>query len=111
MDYLIVTPGRITREDGTIFELELRYVPHRYVAEPSQFDAYWRAVEATAPDEPELLASLVIDDFNNEVVPRWVQVILRPVILASDKTAGKTTIMMEDCQPKWQGADRFRGPV
>ena len=99
LDYVVSLSGLVGRGDeGT--RVSLRYIPDRWVLDPAGLDAYLDALAGGAPGALEDLAVMVLDDINNEVVARWVQVVV------SAPTEGRAPVdhhdvMLEDRQPKW----------
>ncbi|WP_353860369.1 hypothetical protein [Azospirillum formosense] len=97
-DYLVELHGEPA--PGTL--LTLRYVPDRSIATPDGVAAYLGALSDTAVAAgPEALAIAVLDDLNNELIPRWVEVTVeraRPVPLR---------VVVEDRQPGWDNPHLF----
>ncbi|WP_448206592.1 hypothetical protein [Azospirillum sp. sgz302134] len=96
-DYLVELAG----EPAPGTRLTVRYVPDRVVMEPGGFGAYLPALADLAAEGLEVLALAVLDDLNNELVPRWAEV-----------TAERTTplphrIVVEDRQPTWDNPHLF----
>lgn len=91
-DYLVRIEGGLA--GGTV-RLVLHYVPHRLILRERAFHAYLSALEndwADAPPEPEHLALAVLADLNDELVPRWLQIVI---------ATGDHRVLVEDKQPKW----------
>lgn len=89
LDYLVavdtaVSPNRVIR---------LRYVPDKLLLRPHTFETYLSAITATDDIPSEELALAIIEDINNEVVPRWVQVQV--------ENGGVYRVLIEDRQPNW----------
>lgn len=74
----------------------IRYVPDKRVLDVAASEAYWRHADLGA-GAPETLAATMLADFNNEVVPRWIQVEV------TDITHGHQAAVT-DRQPKWDNA-------
>ncbi|KAA0579740.1 hypothetical protein FZ983_15110 [Azospirillum sp. B21] len=89
-DYLVELRGEPMA--GT--RLTLRLVPDRLVPEPASVAAYL-AEFAGFTDGLEALALAILDDLNNELVPRWVE-----VVLESDMPLPHR-VVIEDRQPNW----------
>jgi len=75
---------------GADFRLAVDYVPDKLILRPHALDDY---VAGLGGDTLEALAVTILDDFNNEVVPRWVRI--RIARGATHQT------LLEDRQPKW----------
>ncbi len=96
LDY-IAPPGEALHWQ---IDLKLRYIPDRLILDATSFHPYvsnllmlkWRSLEQ--------LASSVIEDFNNELVPCWVRVIAVGSVGQGDQTT-RHTVYCEDRQPRW----------
>lgn len=103
-DYLVELTGEPT--PGT--RLTLRYVPDRVVATPDGMAAYLAALAGGGGDDgdgggggPEALALGVLDDVNNELVPRWAEVTVERA------TPLPHRVVVEDRQPAWDNPQIF----
>jgi len=83
-----------TLADGT--RLAVDFVPDRLVLVPDSFAAFLAALETGSWPGLEALVLAVLDDFNNELVPRWVQV-------AAWRQTGRANQLAsaDDRQPDW----------
>ncbi len=90
-DYVITLRG--TLDFGDRGELVLRYVPDKYVLPRAAFSEYCSIMARQDWPMPESRANEVLDDMNNELVPRWVSV--RLIALDGHE------IVLEDRQPDW----------
>ena len=81
--------------------IRLRYVPDKLLLRPDAFETYLSAI--TAADDPpaEELALAIIEDINNEVVPRWVQVQIENGAPGTEPGSGAYRVLIEDRQPNW----------
>jgi hypothetical protein len=79
--------------------LSLRYVPDRTVLDAPSWDRYTAALDPA--DAPETLAVAVLDDINNELVPRWVQVVVERTHPTAEAGAPRHHVVVEDAQPDW----------
>ncbi len=94
IDYLTRLDRPLSGEELSI---AVSYVPDKWLLDPKGFDAYLATLAPRAWDTLQALALAVLDDINNEVVPRWVQVKV-------DETCAdgaRTEIIVEDRQPRW----------
>jgi len=89
-DFLVELRG----EPAAGTRLTLRLVPDALVLEPAGFAAYL-GESAGLPDDLETLAMTVLDDLNNELVPRWVE------ITVERDTPFAHRVVIEDRQPNW----------
>ncbi len=87
LDYVVELEGAVGGAS-----VRVRYVPDREVVSADAFARYLAVVEGLAWETLEAMAAAVLDDVNNEAVPRWVQVTAR-----RDGHA----VMQEDRQPQW----------
>ena len=87
------------------FAIVLRYVPDKLLIEPTSLTEYlakYRAsAGADAATHPETVALALLDDINNDIVPRWVQITVRSV---ADGPAPAECVVLEDRQPNWANA-------
>ena len=110
-ELLALSPSPDPRHDylaalsGTVGEamVEVCYVPDRLIVSPHSLAAYFAALPADAGVEE--LALRVLDDFNNELVPRWARVTARR------KLPLPHWAMVEDRQPGWTPAAGFTPPA
>ncbi|MCR9220810.1 MAG: hypothetical protein NXI21_11335 [Alphaproteobacteria bacterium] len=99
IDYLVRLEGETTgaRDHGGPARVVLSYVPDKRIVRQAAFRDYLAGltgIEAGA-NLPERLALRILGDFNDELVPRWVQ-----VVVATPGDAGHR-VLVEDRQPKW----------
>lgn len=98
LDYLVTAHGQVDTANGPA-EVRLRWVPGRWILDPAGLDT-WLAALADGPwTTVEALASVMLDDINNEAVPRWLE-----VTVTSTRTIGSLThhaVRLEDRQPDW----------
>ncbi len=94
LDYLTMLDGIAAKVPVRV---TVRYVPGKDILTPRSFHRYLAALGDDAKQPLEQLASTILDDFNNEIVPRWVQIRL------ARQGAGEPDhhVLIEDRQPKW----------
>ena len=96
LDYLCHLDGNLG--DATATKVSLRYVPGKLVLNTEALGIYLCNVEPDGNLSLEALAALILDDLNNELVPRWIQVVL----IADDHSLDRGhRVLLEDRQPKW----------
>ena len=96
LDYLCHLEGNLGEASTT--RVSLRYVPGKLVLDTEALGLYLCSVEPQERQSLEALAALLLDDLNNELVPRWIQVIL----YADDHSLDRGhRVLLEDRQPKW----------
>ncbi|MDW3208025.1 MAG: hypothetical protein R8L07_21015 [Alphaproteobacteria bacterium] len=93
VDYLCKVIG-MTVDGGA--SLQLRYVPDKLLLQEDAFGVYLAAL----PDAESLesLAAMVLDDLNNELVPRFLQI---RVAASEDGLDSGHAVLMEDRRPRW----------
>ncbi len=89
IDYLVRLAGRLTAETT----LTVCYVPDKLIVARAAFERYLAALGDHDWPAPEALAVATLGDFNNELVPRWVSVIVE---------RDRHQVVVEDRQPGWQ---------
>lgn len=94
-DYLVELRG----EPVAGLHLTVRYVPDRLVTTPDAFAAYVASVPVDGTLEG--LALAVLDDVNNELVPRWAEV------TAERAAPVPHRVLVEDRQPNWDNPHLF----
>ena len=78
--------------------LIVRYIPDAFILNGESFDDYCALLLARKWASLEDLAGTIIDDFNNELIPRWIEITLK-TSLPGNKTGYQ--VIMEDRQPAW----------
>ncbi len=81
--------------------VRLRYVPDKLILDRDAFVEYLATLAPPADAAPETLALALLDEINNEIVPRWVQIALSAV---TDDTPVETVILA-DRQPNWDNPE------
>jgi 7-cyano-7-deazaguanine reductase len=95
LDYVVELTGTVAT--GTV---TVRYVPDRWLLDSQAFHNYLENLKNSNIETPEATGIAILDDFNNEVVPRWLQVTL--ALPGGDGTArAEHRILLEDRQPNW----------
>lgn len=98
-DYVVSLQGKLGVEAlGGEVILGLRYVPDREIVLDPDMDAYLTSVSGQAWSSIEEFAAAVLADLNNELVPRWVSVV---VTLRRPRGSAEHTVIVEDRQPNW----------
>ncbi len=98
IDYIVGLHGfTIAMAGRDAIEVVLRYVPDRMVIEEAAWAHYLGELSAPDGARIEELATTILDDVANEVVPRWLG-----VSLERQSGAGPClSVMVEDRQPQW----------
>lgn len=87
-------------------DLEIHYVPDRYVLGAKSFEAYLACLEQHSWETPEALGACALNDINNELICRWLQI--RITIDSTQDPARKFLkhrVLLEDCQPGWNNPE------
>ncbi len=99
LDFLVSLEGRLTSPAGRV---ALRYVPDRLILEPAAFHDYLALLAGREGPNAEDVAVAVLQDINNEVVPRWAQVRVAEESGSGDRNDGNGhRVLVEDRQPNW----------
>ncbi|MAI11507.1 MAG: hypothetical protein CBD27_05185 [Rhodospirillaceae bacterium TMED167] len=98
-DYLVSLGGRLTMEDHGTFDVRVTYVPDSCILNVTSLHSYLAALANFPEMTPELSGKTLLEDANNELVPRWVRVTLigRP----EAETVGSYRCLFQDNQPNW----------
>lgn len=94
-DYLVGLEGMVG--DAAV---KVRYVPDRLTATAESAAGYFAALDTNA--SVEAVALMVLDDFNNELVPRWIEVLVK-----RDQPL-RHWAQVEDQQPGWDNPAALR---
>ena len=98
LDYVVTLSGRLGGSEAA--RVAIRYVPDRAILEEGCFVAYLDALAGTDWPTLEAAATAILDDLNNELVARWVQ-----VTVSADADGGEHgiehSVYLEDRQPTW----------
>lgn len=97
LDFVIVLDGIAPRAGCRV---RLRYVPDKLILDRDAFLDYLATLAPPPGGATENLALALLDEINNEIVPRWVQIALSAV---TDDVPVETVILT-DRQPNWDNA-------
>ncbi len=101
LDYVISIAGHMaTHGEVDSSAVNLRYVPDKVILNPSTFGRYLDALGTMKWEALEEAATAVLNDVNNELIARWVQV----SISAPDQVhpgIDRHEVLLEDHQPNW----------
>lgn len=100
IDYVSTLEGALAWDAGNA-RIVIRYVPDRIILRPDGIGTYMEALTQIDWKNLEALATAILDDINNEVVARWVQVTVFEDAPDQDKVDAHS-VMLEDRQPKWE---------
>ncbi len=97
LDYVISLGGGVSHAvHPAPLSVLLRYVPDKRIVEPPSFMAYLKALDEAPLASVEAVGVAILEDVSNEVVPRWLQ-----VLVSAESDDPQYTVLLEDRQPKW----------
>ncbi|MDG2032571.1 MAG: hypothetical protein P8J29_01415 [Rhodospirillales bacterium] len=98
-DYLVSLGGRLTMEYHGTFDIRVTYIPDSFILNVTSLHSYLTALGNSPEMTPERSGKTLLEDANNELVPRWIRVTLigRPEV----ETTGSYRCLFQDCQPNW----------
>ncbi len=82
--------------DQEVSQVRIMYIPDHLVLRRESLRTYLDIVSNLDQGSLESLAVKLLDDFNNEIVPRWVQI---------DIIYNGTQITATDRQPSWENSN------
>ena len=94
LDYLT----ELRKQLSSTLRVTLTYVPDKLLLRPEAFNGYLKAALPTIAEPYESFAHVLLEDVNNEVVPRWLKI---EIISETNPTR---RIVLIDSQPKWNNA-------
>ncbi len=103
-DYLSALSGSFAssgEENSGLYAFHICYVPDRYVLEPDGLSCYLAQMGRQQWSSVELIATTLLRDLQNEIIPRWVQVTVELKLPALEHL-DQQVITVEDAQPGWQ---------
>ena len=104
LDYVISITGHMaTPGEVDSSAIHLRYVPDKAILNPASFGRYLDALGTLAWKTLEEVAAAILNDVNNELITRWLQV----SISAPDQVhhgIDRHEVLLEDRQPNWDNA-------
>tara|TARA_B100000674_G_scaffold460631_1_gene438885 strand:+ start:1311 stop:1712 length:402 start_codon:yes stop_codon:yes gene_type:complete len=101
IDYVVTLQSNLTgAKDVFPARLTLRYVPDRLILKTNSLAEYYAEIANIEFENFEAAAVLLMDDFNNELVPRWISLRLDKQTADNDQVFHHETAL-EDRQPKW----------
>lgn len=102
LDYVVTLKGS---DQNRAIEVSFRYIPDKVILDTNGFTPYLQAVLDSAATLEEAGTTL-LDDMNNELVARWLQVNLSQ----QKPDRSEHLVVLEDHQPHWNNPhlkDRF----
>tara|TARA_B100000749_G_scaffold245983_1_gene208648 strand:+ start:408 stop:809 length:402 start_codon:yes stop_codon:yes gene_type:complete len=101
VDYVVTLQSNLTGVENVFpARMTLRYVPDRLILKTDCLADYYAEISTITIESFEAAAVLLMDDFNNELVPRWISLRLDKQTADNDQVFHHETAL-EDRQPKW----------
>ena len=104
LDYVISISGEMSAHASSdVSTVHLRYVPDKVILETAAFGQYLNALSGLSWTSLEEAAAAVLNDVNNELIARWVQVAIAAPTL-HQIGIDRHEVLLEDRQPQWDNA-------
>ena len=94
LDYLT----ELRKQLSSTLSITLTYVPDKLLLRPEAFIGYLEVALPTLAEPYESFAHVFLEDVNNEVVPRWLR-----VVVISERIPTRRIVLI-DSQPNWNNA-------
>lgn len=112
LDYRVTLSARLTAGLGPAggARITVDYIPDRLLLDPTGLSRYMTGLSGLPWPGPEALGVAILDDINNEIVPRWVRVTIHATCGGGDDPAASSDarvsrpshrVILEDRQPHW----------
>lgn len=97
LDFIVTHSGALGPSG---LHVSLRYVPDKLLVDDQSLAAFFASLARPEPIAPETVALAILDELNNEIVPRWVQI----AVTGGNDAGGQPsqTVSVEDRQPNWE---------
>ena len=105
LDYLVILDAELGSIGAVDVHVRIAYVPDRDIVQPGALEAYLALTSKQPWLSLEALALAVLDDINNEIVPRWIMVQLKGGRRVGEPQRIKHGVTVEDRQPGWANAE------
>ena len=103
-DYSISLIQGITLKQKS-FLFGLRYIPDKLLLCHDSLAAYLEQVLSRDPDTAEALANDILEDIVDQIIPRWVEVILKQ----HENSLGQDIVItVAESQPNWRNDDLLK---
>ena len=105
LDYVTTRVGHMAAvSDMERSSVTLRYVPDKLILEPAAFGKYLDVLGTVEWPTLEEAAAVILNDINNELIARWVQVSIDTPDQVHPGIASHE-VLLEDQQPKWSNPE------
>ena len=111
IDYLIKLENQIEKSlwinprtnELNLVTIDITYVPDRWILHDSSLSNYLRVLYKEPAETIEHAGLLILNDFNNQLVPRWIS--LKVIaFLTIDGVKQTKKICFQDQQPNWNNS-------
>jgi NADPH-dependent 7-cyano-7-deazaguanine reductase QueF len=92
VDYIVTLSGTISET----CRVDISYIPDLAILKPASLSTYLQTLGTMGWDHLEALGLTILNDLNNEVIPRWVQ-----VTVWGKGADIMHRVTLEDRQPRW----------
>ncbi len=105
LDYVAGLQGTVQAfGHGKATRIAIHYVPDRAIVEPAAFGRYLETLTSVDWGSLEELATAILGDFADQLVPRWTRVVATSPEGAY-RGVGAHEVTIEDRQPGWDNKD------
>ncbi len=105
-DYVVTLNGiMMIRGLPDAIRFRIRYVPDKFTLDPASLDDYAAEIRKQEWSSFEEASLALFEDFNNEIVPRWLEILAETTRLGSVRGAAaenQYSALFSDCQPDWR---------
>lgn len=105
-DYVVTLNGvMMIRGLADAIRFRIRYVPDKFTLDPASLDDYAAEIRGQEWSSFEEASLALFEDFNNEIVPRWIEVLAETTRLGSVRGAAaenQHSALFTDSQPDWR---------
>ena len=102
-DYLVSLGGLLKVQDHGTFNVRVTYVPDALLLDVSSLHYYLRTLSHSPAITPEQSGKTLLEDANNELVPRWIRITL--ISRPEGEKVGSYRCLFQDSQPNWSNSE------
>lgn len=103
IDYLVSLEGQIKQPRDNNITIKIAYVPDQEILQKRSLISYFEGVSQEVFPSLEYTGILLLNDFCNELVPRWLTIILSQDSDV-DSHFQRHKIRLQDRQPNWSNS-------
>jgi hypothetical protein len=104
-DYLVLLDAELGAIGAVDVHVRIAYVPDRDILQPGALETYLNLLSKQPWLSLEAMALAILEDLNNEIVPRWIMVQLGGGRRAGEPQTIKHGVTVEDRQPGWNNPE------